>query len=81
MISDIIKYIGKNAFGTYLNQNVIGKIQIQKTCEEIKNIPESPTNLKEKPYPFVYSIGQDGLDIYGYEDGAYKLCEHLTRNS
>ena len=80
-----IKYIGDGAFASYYGsgaEGILEKLQVKKTCEEIKNIPYSPTNLERKYYPFIGDIGSPtGLDVYGYEDGAYKLCEHLTRNS
>ena len=81
-IGDGIKYISYafTSFHSGIAPTYIKKIQIKKTCDEIKNIPASPTELETKIYPFTFTANPDGLDIYGYEDDAYKLCQHFNRN-
>ena len=71
MLDEIVSGIG----------GFLSKMTIKKTCEEIKNIPASPTNLEIKTYPFIHGTANpNGLDVYSYEDGAYKLCQHFDRN-
>ena len=73
-----IEYIGGYAFyasahsGDYSN---FQRLEIEKTCNEIKNIPASKSNLEDKYYPWTNVTHIEGLKVYGYEEEQLKLCD------
>ncbi len=73
-----IEYIGGYAFyasahsGDYSN---FQRLEIEKTCNEIKNIPASKSNLEDKYYPWTVATHIEGLKVYGYEEEQLKLCD------
>ncbi len=75
-----IKYIGDSAFnyngeyGDYGNYGTFKTLKVKKSCEEIKNIPES-FEQQYTYYPWTCSAHKDGLKVYGYENGEEKFCE------
>ncbi len=66
-----IEYIGNVAFnaGSYSN---FQRLEIRKTCNEIKNIPDKNEVIQ---YPWTWATHKEGLKIYGYEEGQLTLCD------
>ncbi len=66
-----IEYIGYEAFDA--SSRNFQRLEIKRSCDEIKNIP-----IKDKEYsgyPWTCNAHQNGINVYGYENGSLKLCE------